>query len=49
MWEAAKRSIPSQMEREKKLWQVLEDRDVWSALENDLPRARELAMQKLVG
>jgi siroheme synthase-like protein len=47
--EAAKRSIPSQMEREKKLWQVLEDRDVWSALENDLPRARELAMQKLVG
>jgi precorrin-2 dehydrogenase/sirohydrochlorin ferrochelatase len=45
---AAKDAIPSQREREERLWKVLQDREVWSALETDMVKARELAMRIVV-
>jgi siroheme synthase-like protein len=46
--EAARERVPSQTERERRLWKVLEDDAVWSALENDPCRARELAFRIVV-
>lgn len=46
--QAAKDSVPSQKEREERLWEVLQDREVWSALESDPGKARELAMSIVV-
>lgn len=46
--EAAKEKVPSQIERERRLWRVLEDQKVWSALEVDPDLAREMAMRIVV-
>lgn len=46
--QTAKDKVPSQLERERRLWKVLENKDVWNALESDPGRARELAMRTLV-
>jgi siroheme synthase-like protein len=46
--ELAKKKVPSQIERERRLWRVLEDGKIWAALESDPSKARELAMQILV-
>ncbi|MDW5562478.1 MAG: NAD(P)-dependent oxidoreductase [Methanomassiliicoccus sp.] len=46
--EAAKERVPSQLERERRLWKVLEDKEVWKALENDPGKARERAMSIVV-
>jgi len=46
--EAAKEKVPSQIERERRLWKVLEDEKVWSTLETDPVKARELAMRIVV-
>ena len=45
---AAKEAVPSQREREERLWEVLQDGGVWSALESDTGKARELAMRIVV-
>lgn len=44
----AKELVPSQREREERLWDVLRDRGIWDLLESDPPEARRLALQKLV-
>jgi siroheme synthase (precorrin-2 oxidase/ferrochelatase) len=41
--EVAKEAVPSQKEREERLWQVLEDERIWDLLENDPQEAREVA------
>lgn len=46
--QAAKDAVPSQIEREERLWKVLKDERVWGALESDPGRARELALQIVV-
>lgn len=46
--ETAKEKVPSQTERERRLWQVLEDQNVWNALESDPDLARKMAMHIVV-
>jgi len=46
--EAAKRAVPSQKEREQRLWQVLDDRRVWDLLESDPQEARRIALEMVV-
>lgn len=46
--EEAKRALPSQRDREERLWLVLQDEQVWNLLETDPVKARELAMARLV-
>ncbi|MBI0584287.1 MAG: bifunctional precorrin-2 dehydrogenase/sirohydrochlorin ferrochelatase [Methanomassiliicoccus sp.] len=46
--QVAREVVPSQAEREERLWKVLKDERVWKALENDPGRARELALQIVV-
>lgn len=44
----AKELVPSQKEREERLWDVLRDHSIWDLLESDPPQAMRLALQKLV-
>jgi siroheme synthase-like protein len=46
--DAAKEAIPSQREREERLWKVLKDKRVWDLLETDPRMAREIALQIVV-
>lgn len=46
--EAAKKAVPSQKEREQRLWQVLDDGRVWDLLESDPQEARKIAMEMVV-
>jgi len=46
--EAAKEAVPSQKEREERLWQVLDDEQVWSLLESDPVEARQIALGMVV-
>lgn len=45
---AARVTVPDQRERERMLWEVLEDQAVWDLLNTDEEAARELAMKRLV-
>jgi siroheme synthase-like protein len=46
--DAAREAIPSQREREERLWKVLKDERVWDLLETDPRMAREIALQIVV-
>jgi siroheme synthase-like protein len=46
--ELVKEAVPSQREREERLWKVLKDPRVWDLLETDPARAREIALQIVV-
>ncbi len=45
---AARSAIPDQRERERFLWEILEDKTIWDLLDSDPGAARELAMKRLV-
>jgi precorrin-2 dehydrogenase/sirohydrochlorin ferrochelatase len=45
--EALKNKVPSQEERERLLWQVLDDRLIWEALKTSYNNAKHLAIEKL--
>lgn len=45
--EALKKKIKSQEERERLLWQVLEDRAIWEAIKTSYSDAKHLAIEKL--
>jgi precorrin-2 dehydrogenase/sirohydrochlorin ferrochelatase len=45
--EALKKEVPSQDERERLLWQVLDDRPIWDALKTSYNDAKLLAFEKL--
>lgn len=44
----AKMRIPDQLSRERYLWEVLEDVEVWNAIKVDYTRARKIALTRLV-
>jgi precorrin-2 dehydrogenase/sirohydrochlorin ferrochelatase len=46
--DAAREAVPSQREREERLWKVLQDERVWDLLESDPRMAREIALQIVV-
>ncbi len=46
--EQVKASVPSQKEREERLWNVLEDQHIWDLLESDPEEARKLALKRVV-
>ena len=45
--EILKKKIKSQEERERLLWQVLEDRSIWEAIKTSYSDAKHLAIEKL--
>jgi precorrin-2 dehydrogenase/sirohydrochlorin ferrochelatase len=45
--EDLKKTVPSQDERERLLWQVLGDRSIWEALKTSYKDAKLLAIEKL--